>query len=288
MNEAIRRMLERYDIKTLGDYVPALREILQSVALLGLWRSRFFERAAFYGGTALRLLYGLDRYSEDLDFSLLDSDHEFTLEPYCAALIREMESFGFEVTVETRRRPSQTGIESAFLKANTRHHLLVIGAGESIASYVHRKQLLKIRLEVDTAPPDGFTTEMQYVLQPVPFAVRTYVLPDLFAGKIHAVLCRSWQSRVKGRDWYDMVWYVANHPALHLAHLESRMRQSGHYTAPEPLRAEAFRTILHNRIGELDIDQIRSEVSPFLQDPTTVSVWSQDFFHALVERISCE
>ncbi len=175
-----------------------MREIIQEVALLGLWRSRFFEHTAFYGGTALRVLYGLDRYSEDLDFSLLKADNSFSLEMYRESLKREINSFGFQVDFERRRKSLQTPIESAFLKTNTYKQLIIIEASEDLLRDLHPSKNLKIKLEVDTDPPGGFETETKYILNPIPFSVRAYSLPDLFAGKLHAILCRRWKSRVKG------------------------------------------------------------------------------------------
>jgi predicted nucleotidyltransferase component of viral defense system len=285
MHDAISNMLERYECRTRDDYTNALREILQDIALLGLWRSKFFEHAAFYGGTALRLLYGLDRYSEDLDFSLLKTDDDFSLGTYGDALCREISSFGFDVDFEDRGKSRTSVIESAFLKANTYRQLVVIGITRELLGDLHPEKNLKIRLEVDTDPPGNFMTETRYVLKPVPFPVRTYKLPDLFAGKLHAILCRKWKTRVKGRDWYDLVWYIANHPQVRLAHLESRMRQSGDYTADEALVPEILQTLLRWAVDNLDIEKARREVAPFIKDQRALDLWSQDFFTDVITRI---
>lgn len=283
MHDAIRSMLLRYDLVTTDDHVNALREILQEVALLGLWRIKFFEHAAFYGGTALRILFGLDRYSEDLDFSLLKPSKDFSMGSFGKSLKREVESYGFDVDIDHKAGVSQ--IDSAFLKANTHRELLMIGAGESVVRGVHPRQNLKIRIEVDTDPPGGFETESRYVLQPIPFAVRTYTLPDLFAGKLHAVLCRRWKSRAKGRDWYDLVWYVSHHPEVRLSHLEARMRQTGDWGGKGNLSAEKVIELLHARIDITDVDQIRQEVAPFVKDQRSLDVWSREFFHTIAARI---
>jgi len=283
MHDAIRSMLLRYNLVTTDDHVNALREILQEVALLGLWRIKFFEHAAFYGGTALRILFGLDRYSEDLDFSLLKTSNDFSLGTFGESLKREVESYGFDVDIDHKAGVSQ--IDSAFLKANTHRELLMIGAGESVVRGVHPRQNLKIKIEVDTDPPGGFETESRYVLQPIPFAVRTFTLPDLFAGKLHAVLCRRWKSRVKGRDWYDLVWYVSHHPEVRLSHLEARMRQTGDWGGEGNLSTEKVIELLHARIDITEMDKIRQEVAPFVKDQRSLDVWSRDFFHSTAVRI---
>lgn len=285
MNEAVRQMLATYEVRAVEDSLRALREVMQEIALLGLWRSKFFEKAAFYGGTALRVLYGLDRFSEDLDFSLLGKRLDFDLAGYGQALKRELASFGFDVEVERRAKPPEAAIQSAFLKANTRTEMIAVEFDQALVRQVPRNQVLKIKLEIDTDPPPGFATEMRYLLRPVPFAVRTFSLPDLFAGKMHAVLCREWKSRLKGRDWYDLVWFAAYHPELHLAHLEQRMRQTGHWPDAAPLTEANFRGLLARRIDGLDVGQIRREVEPFVKDPTALAVWSGEFFRDVVSRI---
>ena len=285
MHEAIRPMLDRYAPETRDDYVNALREILQELALLGLWRSKFFEHAAFYGGTALRVLYGLDRYSEDIDFSLLAPDPGFSLGQYGESLLREIGSFGFSVEFEQREPTQQTAIESAFLKAHTLKQLLVIEADAERFPGLHPGSALRIKFEVDTDPPGGFETESRYLLQPIPFAVRVYSLPDLFAGKLRAILCRSWQTRVKGRDWYDLVWYAGRHPQVRLSHLEERMRQSGDYRDETPLTRGRLMELLRQAVDQLDVGRARDDVVRFVRDPRTIDVWSRDFFREVVQRI---
>jgi predicted nucleotidyltransferase component of viral defense system len=285
MNEAIRQILATYEIRSLEDSLRALREVMQEIALLGLWRSKFFEKAAFFGGTALRVLYGIDRFSEDLDFSLLEKSESFDLADYSEALKRELDSFGFDVEIESRIKPFGSAIQSAFLKADTRTQMITVEFERGLIQRVPRNQVLKIKLEIDADPPPGFSTETRYLLRPVPFAVRTFSLPDLFAGKMHAVLCREWKSRVKGRDWYDLVWFAAYHPELHLSHLEQRMRQTGHWAGPAPLTVAELRILLTRRIGRVDIDQIRREVEPFVKDTASLALWSKEFFLDVASRI---
>jgi len=285
MHTAIEQMLEHHACQTRDDYINALREILQQITLLGLWRSKFFEHAAFYGGTALRLLYGLDRYSEDLDFSLLIPDPAFSLGAYSDALRRELISFGFEVSFEPRKRSAQSAIESAFLKTNTLQQLIVINAAGSKTGMQHPGEVLKIKLEVDTDPPGGFATESRVVLLPVPFAVHVYRLPDLFAGKMHALLCRRWKTRVKGRDWYDLVWYIGHHPQLRLSHLESRLRHSGDWTESVPLTRTDLFIRLRALIADVDMDQIRNEADRYVRDKSSLGLWSREFFLQIVDNI---
>jgi hypothetical protein len=220
-----------------------------------------------------------------MDFSLLSPMDDFDLSAYTTALQKELAAFGFDVRIDQRNKNAESAIQSAFLKANTLNQLLVIETSEELLKTVHRGQILKIKLEIDTDPPPEFETHTRYLLQPIPFAVRTYTLPDLFAGKMHAILCRRWKKRVKGRDWYDLVWYAANHPQLHLAHLEQRMRQSGHWKDQGRLTSEIFKQLLHRIIDKLDVDQARKEVEAFIRDRQSLAIWSREFFQDIAGRI---
>jgi predicted nucleotidyltransferase component of viral defense system len=285
MNPAIEKMIAGYPRRSADDTLNALREILQELALLGLWRGRFFEQAAFYGGSALRILYGLSRFSEDMDFSLLGPNESFALDRYLPYVEKELSAWGFNVSVKEKRKTGDSAVESAFLKANTKELLLAIEAeGDTIAG-VHPGQVLRIKIEIDTDPPPRFSTEVKYCLQPIPFSVRVYTQPSLFAGKMHALLCRGWTGRVKGRDWYDFAWYVGGRTALDLRHLESRMRQSGHYAEDQPLTVARFQQILEDRIADLDADQARSDVVRFVTDASSLNVWSKDFFRAVAGQV---
>lgn len=285
MNRAVASMLAKYQPQTVEDHVNAIREVIQEIALCGLWRGKFFEHAAFYGGTALRIMHGLDRFSEDMDFSLLAPDPAFNLEPYAQFLVGELAAWGFKVQVQKKRKNITTTVESAFLKANTREQLLVIDAGEEVAGTLHRNQAIRIKLEVDTDPPPRFGTDTRFLLAPIPFSVRTFDLPSFLAGKIHALLCREWGGRVKGRDWYDFVWHLGQGTALNLPHLEDRLRQTGHYQGQTPLTLAEVKQMLRHRIEQLDIEAAKRDVERFLTDPAAIKVWSRDFFLALSENL---
>ncbi len=285
MNAAIENMLSEYKLETRDDYLQALREILQSIALLALWRAKFFESAAFYGGTALRILYKLDRFSEDMDFSLLTPDPGFNLSKYDQAILEELQAYGFTAEFIPQSKDKESAVKSAFLKANTIASLIAIDAGDEITSRLPKDQKIKVKMEIDTDPPPGFDIEMQPVFQPIPFQVKTYTLPDLFAGKMHAALYRKWKKNVKGRDWYDLVWYIGRHPELRLSHLEQRMRQSADWISSDSLTPAKFLELYHAKVDILDIDKARKDVEVFLTDPRAIDVWSKDFFRKISGRL---
>ncbi len=284
MNAAILDLVARRSPSTVEDYDRGLREAIQLVALLGLWRGRFFEHAAFYGGTALRIVHGVPRFSEDIDFSLLETDRNFSLRPYLDSVSRELEAFGFTCSVQGRDRFTGGAIESAFVKANTKKHILQVAPTAGLAERLPANQLLKVKLELNTEPPEGFSTEAHAVIDPVPFHVRTYVLPDLFAGKLHSVLCRRWKSRVKGRDWYDMIWFLRRETPLHLAHLEARLRQSGDWTRDEALDLTAFRRMYEGAVARTDFSRAAQDALPFIADSRELDAWGQELFLSLSKR----
>jgi predicted nucleotidyltransferase component of viral defense system len=284
MNRALEDMLRPSAPTTAADWNHAVREVTQEIALLGFWRSGFFEHAAFYGGTALRMFHGLNRFSEDLDFSLIDPESEARLERALAAVQTELAAWGFSFEAEPKSTGERTGIESAFLKGNTRVNLLHIGVPEELGRRFARTSRITIKLELDTNPPPFASTEIQTRLLPVPFTVRIYDLPSLFAGKLHAVLYRDWKSRVKGRDFYDFVWYVSRNVPVNLSHLDARMRQSG-YAEPAALTMGELREILARRIRAVDLDAAAEEVMPFLRDARETELWSEGFFLRLCEQV---
>jgi predicted nucleotidyltransferase component of viral defense system len=288
VNSALKLMLEKYKCRSIADWENALREIIQEISLLALWRSKFFEHAAFYGGTALRILYGLDRYSEDLDFSLLKKDSRFKIDKYFKAIELELRSFGFEVSVSSKVKNTESNIESAFIKANTLTNMLNVEVPQDLRKKLAGGKILKVKLEIDKDPPMDFQTEAKYILQPIPFTVNTFKPQFLFAGKLHAVLCRNWKSRVKSRDWYDMVWYVAQGIPVNLKHLRQRMLQTGRLDKGEIFREENLKRMLMDKLKELKIEELKKNILVFLKHPESVSVWSKDFFIEIIKQINCK
>jgi predicted nucleotidyltransferase component of viral defense system len=288
MNPAIGQMLAKYKCETRQDYENALKEIIQEVALLGLWRAKFFEHAAFYGGTALRILYGLDRFSEDLDFSLLAPKKHFDLQPYLEAVKVELDGMDFNVEIAEKAKNNAAAVDSAFIKAGTKEHLVKIDVPDEIADRIARNDRIKIKLEVDTDPPAGFDTEAKVLLQPIAFSVRTYQQADLFAGKLHAVLARSWNAgRIKGRDYYDFVWYIGRDTPVHLSHLEQRLRQTDGWTADRKMTRADLLEMLEKHFSTLDVDLAKKDILPFIKDRQAVDLWSPQFFLSLLPRIRC-
>lgn len=279
----IREWMDSYRLATKEDAVQALREIMQEIALAGLQRAGFFERAAFYGGTALRIFYGLNRFSEDLDFSLLEVDPDFSLDKYLDAVQIEFRSLGMEVSVKEKDKTNKNNIESAFLKSETIWRELVL---QDIIpqSGLDQKVNIKIKLEIDTKPPLGFSTEERLLLRPFSFYVKCFTISDLFAGKMHALLFRKWKNNVKGRDWYDMEWYIRQGIPLNLSHFALRAKDSGDWQKTT-ITAEEFRELLRVRIDTVDMRRVKADISRFIPDPKVLDIWSAAYFHDLVRQL---
>ena len=273
-NEIFDNMLSRYELATEQQKRNAIFEVNQQIILAGLYAGGFFESAAFYGGTCLRIVHGLQRFSEDMDFSLMAPDENFDFSKYFQPIIDAFALVGREVEITKKDKKSFGKVESAFLKDNTDVYDVTFQTEKSI----------KIKIEVDTCPPLNFTTEQKLLLQPHSFMTRCFTLPDLFAGKMHALVYRAWKNRVKGRDWYDFEWYVRNGVALDFAHLAERCKQFN----GEDITPESFKDKLIERLSTADIKQVKEDVLPFVRNPRELDIWSNDYFVQLAEVVRVE
>lgn len=264
-----------------------IREILQQTALLGLERQGFFEKAAFYGGTSLRILYGLDRFSEDLDFTLLKPDPNFDFTPYLSGLQKELAAFGFQIEVKQKIKNIETSVVSAFMKTNTLMLYLAIGEEEKAKKTISNEKV-QIKLEVDTDPPPHYRLENQLVLNPVSFYVTTLCKNDLFAGKMHALLYRAWKGRVKGRDWYDLVWYIQNKIPLGVGYLESCMKQAKNLKENDKLTRDQIIDLVKEKTQVIDWESAKADMRPFIENPERLDIWSPNYFSQLIEHLQVE
>ena len=270
-NEMYDNMLSRYDLSTKQQKQNAIFEVNQQIILAGLYAGSFFDVAAFYGDTCLRIFHGLQRFSEDMDFSLLAHDQEFDFSKYFQPIIDTFALVGREVEIKKKDKQTFGKVESAFLKDNTDVYDITFQTEKSI----------KIKIEVDTYPPLNFTTEQRLLIQPHSFMTRCFTLPDLFAGKMHALVYRGWKNRIKGRDWYDFEWYVRNNVALDFAHLAERCKQFN----GEDITINSFKNQLKERLSTSDINQVKADVLPFVHNPRELDIWSNDYFLQIADMV---
>ena len=285
MSAVIEQMLKNYRVENIYDRKNAMKEIMQEIVLCGLSRAGFFRKAAFYGGTALRIFYGLDRFSEDLDFSLTTTDLSFDLASYFPVLEKEVKAFGLNLEIQEKEKTKESTIRSAFLKGNTKEHLLLFYADEKAVGNVAKNEAVKIKFEVDLSPPAFAAFEHKYQLLPVPYEVRLYDMPSLFAGKIHAVICRAWQSRIKGRDLYDYVFYLSRGAAVNQKHLRERLIDSKYISAEADCSLPDIKKMLTERFNSIDFVQARKDVEPFIHDTSVLDIWSADFFTQITDGL---
>jgi len=266
-------LVDRYQPQNDEQRVNAQRETMQKVALAGLRRGGFFEHAAFYGGTCLRLMYGLKRFSEDMDFSLAEKNDNIHLEDYFQAIVDEFALVELPVEIQKKDKKMFGRVESAFLKEDT----------EAYEIKFQTRKMMKVKIELDTDPPLLFNTEQRILTEPYAFPVRCFTLPALYAGKMHALVYRAWQTRVKGRDWYDFEWYVNHNVPLDFAHLQERIREFNGQT----LSKDEFKQMLHDKLAHTDIASVKQDVLPFVnrEHVRDLDFWSNDYFLQLSDRI---
>lgn len=285
----IEQMLQKYQFKTIEERKNAIKEIIQEIVLSGLGRTNFFTKAAFYGGTALRIFYGLNRFSEDLDFTLLVSDFSFKFDDYISVLNDEVESLGLKLDIKEKIKQEETNIKSVFLKGNTKEHFLVFYPNiNDEASILHADEKIKVKFEIDINPPKYATTEIKNRLLPSPYQVRVYDLPSLFAGKIDALLSRSWKNRVKGRDFYDYVFFLAMDVPVNIKHLKDRLVQSKYIDYSFDLNQLSLIKLLNNKFKMVDYNEAKRDVIPFIKNIKEIELWSSEFFIDITRDIKIQ
>ena len=282
----IKEWIAEYKPQNEEEILVALREMMQEITLAALSRTDFFEKAAFYGGTALRIFYGLDRYSEDLDFSLLKPDAEFSIEPYFKAIKDEFTSLGLTVSINEKKKTQRSAVESAFLKAETIWKEIVL---EDIIKEtgVRSNKTLRIKIEVDRQPPLNFETEEKLLLRPFSFYVKCFAMPSLFAGKVHALLFRKWNNRVKGRDWYDLEWYIKKKVPLSVEHFLARAKDTKDWQ-DERISKEQIIELLHSKIESVSFSNIKEDVVRFIKNDDALKIWSPQYFRDLIDQMNFE
>ncbi len=279
----IKDWIAEYEPKNEEETLAAFREIMQEIALAGLSRTDFFTKAAFYGGTALRIFYKLDRFSEDLDFSLLEVNPDFSLEPYFSAILSEFESLGLKVSINEKDKKIKSAIESAFLKSETIWKELVL---EEIVKQagIKSNKTIKIKIEVDRQPPLKFETEEKLLIRPFSFYVKCFSQPSLFAGKMHALLFRKWKTRVKGRDWYDLEWYIKKGIPLDVEHFLHRAKETNDWQE-ETINKQQIIELLQTKIENISFKNIKEDVVRFIKDDKVLDIWSPNYFKDLIEKM---
>ena len=276
----IQDRLDGYGCRsTLGEE-QALREITQEIVLAALARTDLFRKAGFQGGTCLRIFHGLNRFSEDLDFALQMPDPDFVLRPYLDAIVKELTAYGYDLETDDRSK-AERAVQVAFLRDDSVGQLLHL----AYRPLTGPSRKLRIKLEVDANPPGGASFETQYLDFPFPSAIRVFDLPSLFAGKMHALLCRKY---LKGRDWYDFIWYTArrtppNYELLTLALTQNGPWQGQALSIDRDWCLDQLRVRIQGANWERACEDVRRFVKP--SEQPSLDVWSREFFLAQCEKL---
>ena len=285
MNNIIEQMLYKYDIKNTNDEINALKEIIQEIVLSGLSRGNFFNEAAFYGGTALRIFYNLDRFSEDLDFALLEPNKDFDISKYFNYIQKELKAYGINLTITTKEKSFDSNITSAFLKGDTLELILKFFPSEEEHKYNQILKNLKIKLKVDINPPMGATYGDKYKLLPSPHQIKLYDKESLFAGKIHAILCRGWNNRVKGRDLYDYIFFLASDTKVNIELLKNKLIESNYIIEKEKFDINELKKIIINKFEKIDYTKAVEDVKPFIKNIDNLNLWNKEFFIEITNKL---
>ena len=286
MNNVIEQMITKYEIKNINDEINALKEIIQEIILAGLSRGGFFNEAAFYGGTALRIFYNLDRFSEDLDFALIVPNKNFDLNKYFNYIERELKAYGLNLEINYKEKKIDSNITSAFVKGDTLELILKFFPNEENHVYNHILKNIKIKFNVDINPPSCASYEDKYKLLPSPHQVKLYDKESLFAGKIHAILCRNWSKRTKGRDLYDYVFFIANNISINIELIKNKLIASNYIDIDSKFDIDVLKELLIKKFNEIDYKEAKEDIMPFVKNVDSLDVWNKDFFISITKKLN--
>ena len=285
MNSALEIMIAKYNPKNNLERENAIKEIIQEIALAGLSRGGFFEKAAFYGGTCLRIFYGLDRFSEDLDFALVKKDEGFKFDDYFPRLKREFLSYGIDLNIELKKKSNASLVQSAFLKGNSLMLMMTFFPKNEDAKHILSNQKIKIKFEIDMDNPEGGITEYKYRMFPSPYEIQVFDESTLFAGKIHAILCREYKNHVKGRDYYDYLFYIEKGVPFNMKYLENKLKNTGKIAMDEILSLDRVKEFLRDRFEKVNYNQAIEDVSNFIVQEESLNLWKKEFFLSTLDSL---
>lgn len=286
MNSPIEEIIKSYNPKTANETKAILREVLQSLVLIGLSRGGFFNKASFYGGTALRIFYGLNRYSEDLDFTLNEIDDDFTLEPYLKYVNEIALSYGIRLDISTKYKAVKTPIESAFAKLNKYQTFISLHLDNKMISMLHKDEIIKVKFEVDCHPALGFNKESKWLDIPEFASVSVLDQSSLFAGKLHAILCRTYKNNVKGRDYYDFLFYMSKGVKPNLNYLRNKLVETGKIKAEDNFNIEILKEMLAEKFNSIDVNAVKSDAQKFIFKNENLNYYSNDLFIDILKKLN--
>jgi len=286
MDSVIEKKLQEYNPLNQDDYKNALKEIFQNIILVALKKSGFFDHGAFYGGTALRIFYGLERFSEDLDFTLYGAEEDFSFEPYFKTIKEVADKYNFNVEIKSvNKGQTHQNIVSAFLKTGTKVSIMSCKAPKALCKNLSDFDNLKVKFEADIEPPTGFKCEEIDIGFPESCKIKVLDMPSLLAGKIHAILFRSYKHRVKGRDYYDFQFLVNKGTRVNLEYLRNKINNSNITSRMEKLTISEVKEMLIDKINVVDFKQANEDLENFIYHQSLEPILKKDAILECVDKL---
>ena len=279
-NSVFSEKIREYNPASALEQENVLQELMQLFVLAGLSKEGFFHQVQFHGGTCLRVVHGMNRFSEDLDFVLKEPDGNFEWSKYLNKVQGDAWQEGIHFEIVDKSHLSGA-VKKAFLKTDSVGKVLLL----ELPHQRHNAKKLRIKLEIDCNPPAGSTFETHYITFPVMAALTTQTLESGFASKSHALLCRKY---CKGRDWYDFLWYCARKTQINFDLLENALKQQGPWSDRElHVTPEWYLENMGTKIENVDWDTAKDDVARFLptKELKGLELWNSDFFRYHLSRL---
>ena len=286
MESKLQEMFLRKGAKTPLQIDMAVKEVLQELILSALSTTDFFGKAAFYGGTSLRIFHGLPRFSEDLDFMVAEPV-SIDFNDYIPEMKRQLSVLGIDVEVSEEER-SNPDLVAGMVKGNTKELYLYMYSEDDLVRSIYKKELIRVKIEISTHYSDKAKKKIWMKNMPYPYSVTLFDLPTLFAGKIHAVLCRGWEGRVKGRDLYDFLFYANRGSTFNLGFLNDKFKMSG-YSERDLTHEEVIERLVE-RFSTLDYESARKDAMRFIRGKQIWSIdqWCPELFIEMAKELISE
>lgn len=285
MNDIIVAMVKRFDIRTDIERDHAVRQTIQEMVLESLSHTDFFEKVSFNGGTALRIFHNLDRFSEDLDFFLKVNADEFDFEYYIRELRNNLSRFGIDFITDVVNKANNNNIKKGMVSTNTKNLVMSFFLDDRFADSICESQLTKIKIEVDIDPAPYSISERTMSTLPFPYSISVADMSTMFSGKIHAILCRGWKNRVKGRDLYDFVFFINNKTSVNYMFLKEKLITSGY--DGEKLTFDEVKRMLVKKFNDVDYKSAKDDIINFISTEHVVGLdaWCPEFFVSLCDKL---
>lgn len=285
MNNEVALMIESYHPSNIQEKTNVVKEVLQEVALSGLAKAGFFDHAAFYGGTSLRIFYGLNRFSEDLDFALINQNEDFHIENFFPFLVEHFKSYGININVESKNKAIFSDVQSSFIKVNAQELMASLFPNVDDSKRIVFNQKFKIKFEIDIHNPSGGKSVIISKSDPISYQARVFDLPTLFAGKISALLFRKYLNNVKGRDYYDYLFFINKDIPVNLKYLENKMKNSGNLLENDHLTLEMVKQMLFKRFSTTDFELAKNDIINFIDYNENINQWDASLFIKTLDHL---